>query len=134
MSAANASDIANAANVGPAPANPPVPAQALFALLPARAITDVINYSLSEGIKIYIKETSALPNLFNLSPESLFYFLNSVKERGEVENWDDLFIIPDAKQVDRNLITQFGMLTRKEVKSRDVSYHSQNNRKYQNVR
>ena len=104
-----------------------------FALLPARAIADVIDYSSSDGIKIYIKATSALPNLFDLSPESLFYFLNSVKERGEVENWDDLFIIPDAKQVDRNLITQFGMLTRKEVKARTVSYHSQNNRKEQNV-
>ena len=68
MSAANASDIENAANVGPAPANPPVPAQAHFTLLPARAIADVIDYSLSEGIKIYIKATSALPNIFDLSP------------------------------------------------------------------
>ena len=76
MAASNASYIANAKNSGPAPANQPVPAQALFALLPDRAITDVIDYYSSEVIKIYINATSTLPNLFDLSPESLLYFLN----------------------------------------------------------
>ena len=56
-----------------------------------------------------------------------------MKDRVEVENWDDLFVVPEAKQVDRNLITQFCMLTSKELKARAVSYHVQNNCKQQNA-
>ena len=64
------------------PGEPTCASTGTFSLSPSRVIADVIDCSSSDRMKIYIKSTSTIPNLFDLSLDSLLSFLNSVKERG----------------------------------------------------
>jgi hypothetical protein len=69
----------------------------VFALTPARASHNVIDYNTKQGWSIWISLTKPLAkDLFDCTPEGLRDFLELVSQRGSVMGWDtSVLFIPD---------------------------------------
>ncbi len=68
-----------------------------FSLAPALANGGVIDYSTSEGIKIYSATTSSLVEdpLFDCDSEGLSHFLGKVGIRAQADGWNgSVFAVP----------------------------------------
>jgi len=66
------------------------PAGPAFALTPARATHDVIDYTTTLGINIWTTATRKLSEeLFDCTPEGLRDFLQLVEQRGNIMGWDN---------------------------------------------
>jgi hypothetical protein len=67
--------------------------QVVFALTPALASNDLINYSTGEGIKMYGKAIAPLDTLYNGDSASLRLFLSKMQQRA---NQSVFLIVPRA--------------------------------------
>lgn len=105
----------------PAP-NPVVP----FALTPARANQDVIDMSLSNGIKLYKAITTPLETKFDGSSGKLLAFLDDLDQKASRYGWtENLLSINDQDPVnpqDRNLLQHHRMLTIENVQAHATTY------------
>lgn len=88
----------------PLPQNPPPPVvvqpNVAFALSPALAQANIIDYTTSEGMKIYSSATASLfpsdDEKFNCEPEKLLGFLDLLDFRSTLNGWDNsIMAIPD---------------------------------------
>ena len=103
----------------------------LFALTPARAVPNVLDYSTKRGSDIYKIATSPLRegDRFDVESKDLNPFLKDVRKRANEQGWDDEFSgilsIPDDPE-DPNecvdLIDKYGDVTIEQIRANEVSY------------
>jgi len=114
----------------------PNPAPAAFALAPAMVNPDQpIDYSTSEGIKIFQKATRSLysddKEAFDCTPDGLLDFLQLVKDRSLMMNYEVIFKIPDKSvepSVTRDFLNNYGALRVKDIKENVETYINQESR------
>jgi hypothetical protein len=97
-----------------------------------------IDFSLERERKIYKSATTGLEQKFDLSPTKLQSFLNRVQERVAEYNWNDIievtFPIPPGAVVpppNLNLITNYGQITKDQVKAHAEVYMMMQDRRNQ---
>ncbi len=114
-----------------APAVPP------FALAPALTNNAVIDYTTSEGVKIYKAATVSLyskdEEAFDCLPAGLHDFLNLLKVRAELNGWDNsILAIPDdiANPLGdtKNLLTSYGDISIEHLREHAQTYIDQQTR------
>ena len=100
-----------------------------FSLEPALANDGVLDYSTSEGIKIYSAATSSLVEepLFDCEPCGLSHFLGKVGIRSSVNGWNSsIFSIPmDLTQPlgdAHDFLTQYGIVTLAQAQAHAATY------------
>ena len=90
-----------------------------FALHPACATDTVINYVTSEGMKLYNAAVAKMPYCeFDGNPANMGLFLQVLRQRVDAFGWDDLITIPDATNVNQNLISEYGMISMLQVQAK----------------
>ena len=80
----------------------------LFALTPALANPDPVDYATSEGMKLYKSATERLTHSFDGETGSLHLFLQALQQRADSFEWASVLMVPDVNGVPRNLITEYG--------------------------
>lgn len=116
-----------------------------FALTPAGAFGGVIDYTTTEGRKLYYKASSKLnDDPFDCKPDGLFAFLESVHKRATDNAWNDelaqddsaILIIPtdldDPDSEPLNLINQYGELSMEHIRAYADEFVFQETRGSQN--
>ena len=138
-----------AANAGPGAGQPPVAPQApnpaaaaaaaplpvAFALSPAQAGAQaLIDYSTSEGAKLYKANTEPLDTKFDGNVKNLRVFLADAARHATSAGWDDITNVDtDGNGTMRSLFTQYGLIKEERVKAAAVAYIANNGRSAQNA-
>lgn len=102
-----------------------------FQLGPGRD-NNVLDFTESSACKVYYKAITPLERLYDGKPESIAVFLASVTDRSRRFGWSTLLTVPDATATDRNLITEYGLVTMAEVRAKALTYSGQQTREAQN--
>jgi hypothetical protein len=116
-------------------------AQVQFALAPGRVNNEVLDYSSSEGIKLYNKATAPLETKYDLDTGHLYSFLQKVRNRAMNQNWTVICTIPVppstaiAGQVTPkyDLLTQYGRMTLNNIRAAAEEYQFRHGRNAQNA-
>lgn len=82
-----------------------------FALMPGAADNNVLNFNKSEAIKLFHKAIQPLDPKFTLAEENLRTFMEQVRERARIYNWDALLTVPVDATTSYHLITHYGMIS-----------------------
>lgn len=95
-----------------------------FALTPALATNQVIDYSQPAGAKMFKAATEKLTTPFDGSSENLPLFLAQLRDRAVVYDWLPLLLIPKngLEEDTKDLIESYGELTYKDVKDHAMTY------------
>jgi hypothetical protein len=98
------------------------PAAAVFALTPGLANPgQPWDYTTSEGLKIYTHASAKLMETqFNGGVKALKVLLVATGQRGEAYGWAELFTVSNQAAptpADKNLLTQYGVLTKENVRA-----------------
>lgn len=102
-----------------------------FALTPALAYNDAIDYSTSHGAKLYKMATEPLrTEKFDVDPKSVKMFLSALKDRARSMGWTTILEIPEDAELDlhsklRSLITQYGQITLEQIRAHANVYIAQ---------
>jgi len=117
---------------GAAAAAGPVP----FALSPALAHPDIIDYSTSSGAKIFTSATVQLPTTFNLEEPNIRVLINELQTRAASFGWEELLTINVAEdllpETRKSLLTEHGQCTLEAVRRDSTRYIITDTRKTQN--
>jgi hypothetical protein len=107
--------------------NPPL----VFALTPAIAINGVVDYTTSEGRKLYSSATYKLEDeLYDCEPDGLYQFLQSLSARAQEMGWDDpvggTLMIPqdidDPLGDCDNLVNHYGHIKIEKIRKWEEEY------------
>jgi hypothetical protein len=114
----------------------PIQASSLFAISPALAQPDVIDYSTGHGAKIFSKATEPLPTQFNVKNPNIRVLLSKIQVQAESFGWHDLLNIniSDDDQVPtlKSLTHEHGQCSLEQVNRESTRYINSNTRKRQN--
>jgi len=91
------------------------PAVFVFALTPALANPDPVDYNTSEGMKLYKSATEKLHHTFDGETGSLRLFLQALQQRADAFGWESILTVPDDQNIGRNLITEYGRVSMANV-------------------
>jgi len=91
------------------------PAVFVFALTPALANPDPVDYNTSEGMKLYKSATEKLHHTFDGETGSLRLFLQALQQRVDAFGWESILTVPDDQNIGRNLITEYGRVSMANV-------------------
>jgi hypothetical protein len=127
IGAANAA----AAAVPPVPVAPP-PARPAFALPPGMTTNEPIDYSTTQGLKLFNQAIKGIEPKFDLKEGNLNTFLSKLKEHARIFNWRGILDIPDSDGIPRNLMTNYGQLTIQDCKTHAATYVNAHSRDAQN--
>jgi len=111
------------------PAQQPAPVQ--FALSPAQATLGIIDFTTSDGKKIFAAATKPLETKYDGSTENLAIFIKDVQHHVEREGWNQLVTISDQQPVNptnRNLLSEHRQLTLENVRASAQVYVVANDR------
>ena len=86
-------------------------AAATFALLPGASNTNSLDWTKAEAMKLFNKAVASLDSKFSLIEDTLRTFIEQVRERARIYNWDTLLTVADTGGTDRNILDNYGMLT-----------------------
>ena len=89
-----------------------------YALTPGRASTATLDYTTTEGIKLYNKVTKGMEPPYDLRDKGLYAFLRQVNHQATQMNWDTIINVPvtvGGVDLTRDLLIQHGMLTLAQV-------------------
>ena len=100
--------IINAANAAAANA---APAAVPFALLPGAANSKPLDWAKSEAMKLFNKAVTAIDTKFTLIEDTLRIFIEQVRERSTIYNWDELLTVKDKNGTDRSMLDTYGLVT-----------------------
>ena len=106
-----------------------------FALSTGRASTANLDYTTTEGIKLYKKVTKEMEPPYDLSDKGLYAFLHQVSHQANQMNWDTIFNVPVTVvgvDLNRDLLSQHGMLTLAQVHAHVLTYQGLDGRAAQN--
>lgn len=117
----------------PAPAAPAAPVAPMFALSPATAVANIIDYSTKAGTEVYTTNTAELKTVFSIEKPNITVFLNELKTRSTEAKWNDpnIFDIPVGNTT-KNLLTEFGQATIEQCINHTHTYLGQHTRTAQN--
>ena len=87
-----------------------------FALTPALATNQIIDYSQPSGAKLFKAATEKLTTPFDGSSENLPLFLAQLRDRAVVYDWLPLLLIPKngLEEDTKDLIESYGELSYKD--------------------
>ena len=119
----------------PPPQVPPAP-QPNFALSPALVNNQAIDYSTSEGIKLYKAATSPLideDNRFNVEATTLRAMLNLLRDRSFENGWENSILaipndIADPLGESTNLVDNYGEIELDHIREHTLTYYDQQSR------
>lgn len=112
---------------GAAGAGAAAAAAGAFALTPAQVAPDnIIDYSTSEGKKLWNSATAALDDKFDADAKNINIFTEQVMKRATNAGWTtgngNIISIPDVNGNNRNLIQEYGRLTMEEIRTYVQTY------------
>jgi len=107
-----------------------------FAISPALAQPNVLDYSSGIGAKIFTKATEALATPFNIRNPNIKLLLHELQVRSESFGWNDLFTINvlnnDGTRTTFDLLTTHGQCSMQHVQEESLRYLNEASRKRQN--
>ena len=111
--------------------------QGNFALTPALAQPDWIDYSTRTGMDIFKAATAPLSEPFDGQAENLRAFLDKVRDRAAAFGWNNVIMVmtvpgipaaglaPAVQPVFRSLVVEYGMITLPMVVAHAAAYNGQ---------
>ena len=102
-----------------------------FALHPATVTNTVLDYSTSEGIKIYKTNTAALPVKFDLSTSKLRLFLETLRNRATTAGWNTILMFTIGTD-SFNLLNEYGLISKEKIRTDALDYATKQSRDAQN--
>jgi hypothetical protein len=104
-----------------------------FALAPAFANPDVLNYSEQAAAKLFKSGTEALSIKFDCKPDNLQRFLDQSRDRSIAFDWLNILNIPIQGDVamSKDLIESYGELSYEAVKNHALTYMHEDAREAQ---
>ena len=114
---------------GPAPVQPGIP-EIPFALVPAQATHNVIDYRTREGQSLFRSATQNLyresSEMFNCDPDGLMDFIQLVEDRNNMMGYQDLFLVTynsdPANPVGRPFLQNYGIISLEQVQVHAATY------------
>ena len=108
-----------AANEPPGPAVPTV-----FALSPALANRDILDYSSAAGAKVYRGAIAPIAIEFDCKSENLQLFLDQIRDRSTTHDWNNILLVPKGGNLDdpKDLIESYGEVSYEDVKTSVMAY------------
>jgi hypothetical protein len=107
-----------------------------FAISPALAQPNVLDYSSGTGAKIFTKVTEALKTPFSIKNPNMKLLLNEIQVRSESFGWNNLFNITieneDGNATIKNLLTTHGQCSIHHIQRESSQYVNTTTRKRQN--
>jgi hypothetical protein len=100
------------------------PQAAPFALSPAQASSEVIDFSQPAGAKLFKSATEKLTTTFDCEPENLHLFLVQLRDRSNTFDWNTIMLIPKGgdEENPKDLIESYGELSHADVRRHADSY------------
>ena len=108
------------------------PAAFVFALTPALANPDPVDYNSNEGMKLYKSATEKLNHTFDGETGSLRLFLQALQQRADAFGWASILTVPDDQNIGRNLITEYGRVSMANVVAHAAAHVHTHTRDAQN--
>jgi len=106
----------------------------VFALSPALAARDILDYNSSAGAKIYKAATEALPFTFNGEDSEVMLFLQALSVRAYSSGWLDILEIPiGTTGRSLNLLTHYAQISHTQLVRHARSYHGRRDRRAQST-
>ena len=104
-----------------------------FALAPAFANPDVLNYSDQSAAKLFKTGTEALSIKFDCKPDNLQLFLDQARDRSIVFDWLNILSIPSQGDValSKDLIESYGEISYQDVCNHALTYMHEDTREAQ---
>ena len=104
-----------------------------FALAPAFANPDVLNYSDQSAAKLFKAGTEALSIKFDCKPDNLQLFLDQARDRSIVFDWLNILSIPSQGDValSKDLIESYGEISYQDVCNHALTYMHEDTREAQ---
>ncbi|KAI2509497.1 hypothetical protein MHU86_4874 [Fragilaria crotonensis] len=104
-----------------------------FALAPAFANPDVLNYSEQAAAKLFKSGTEALSIKFDCKSDNLQLFLDQTRDRSIVFDWLNILSIPIQGNVanSKDLIESYGEISYEEVRAHALTYMHEDAREAQ---
>lgn len=110
------------------------PADVVFALTPAEARQNILDYTQRDQMRIYDAAVAPLEGeKFDGTPGKLTNFLARLKEKANNFTWTSTICkIKITDEISRNLIDDYGNISLEKVRESAITYAGQQNRKWQN--
>jgi hypothetical protein len=103
-----------------------------FALSPAQASNDILDYSTAVGAKLYKEATKALPREYDVDAQGLNHFLASLTSKAREYGWDHILDIPrnpnDPNTPMASMLTNYGEFTLEQLTQYVQTYINGENR------
>jgi hypothetical protein len=125
-------------NNGPeAPEAVPAAGSNIFGLTPVSVQSrNIINYSSSQGIKLYHVAAAALKTMYHLESGNVNQANEALMQRASESAWDatgaDILNIPDSNGAHCNVISEYGLLSAHDIRDHVSTYHTRQTRQAQN--
>jgi tagatose-1,6-bisphosphate aldolase len=105
----------------------------IFGLTPASVQSvDIINYSSSQGIKLYHAAVAALKIMYTLESVNMNQSNEALMQRASESDWDaagaDILKILDRNGTRRNVISEYDFLSAQDIQDHMSTYHTMQTR------
>ena len=104
-----------------------------FALSPALANRDALDFTQTATAKVYKTASSPVATEFDCKPENLQLFLDQLRNRAIAHEWQNILLIPKNgnENESRDLIDSYGELSYDDVKANVLTYINTESREAQ---
>jgi hypothetical protein len=89
---------------------------------------NIINYSSSQGIKLYHAAVAALKTMYTLESGNVNQANEALMQRASESAWDAtgaaVIKIPDINSTRRNVISEYGLLSAQNIQDHASTYHT----------
>jgi hypothetical protein len=97
---------------------------------------NIIDYSSSQGIKLYHAAVAALKTMYTLESGNVNQANEALMQQASESDWDamgaNILNIPDSNGTHRNVILEYGLLRAQNIRDRTSMYHTLQTRQAQN--
>ena len=95
-----------------------------FALSPALANRDILDYSSASGAKVYRGAIAPVAIEFDCKSENLQLFLDQIRDRSTTHDWNNILLIPKEGDLEnpKDLIESYGEVSYEDVKASVLTY------------
>ena len=113
------------------PGGPVVPNA--FALSPALANRDILDYNSVAGAKVYRGAIAPIAIEFDCKSENLQLFLDQVRDRSTTHNWNNILLVPKGGDLEdpKDLIESYGEVSYEDVRLSVMQYVNTESREAQ---
>ena len=105
--------------------NPVIPAvPAAFALLPALANRDLLDYNSVAGAKVYRRPIAPTAIKFDCKSENLQMSLDQIRDRSTTHDWNNILLVPKDGDMEnpKDLIDSYGEVSYEDVRASVMLY------------